>query len=36
MFENSAVSLNRSSLNPLDNHSYVDVANVRIKPEMNQ
>ena len=32
MFDNATISLNRSSLNPLDNHSYADIANVSNKP----
>ena len=28
MFDNATINLNRSSLNPLDNHSYADIANV--------
>ena len=31
MFDNSTINLNRSSLNPLDNHSYADIANVHNK-----
>ena len=31
MFDNGAINLNRSSLNPLDNHSYADIANVKNK-----
>ena len=31
MFDNATINLNRSSLNPLDNHSYADIANVRNK-----
>ena len=31
MFDNGAMNLNRSSLNPLDNHSYADIANVKNK-----
>ena len=31
MFDNATISLNRSSLNPLDNHSYADTANVHNK-----
>ena len=31
MFDNATINLNRSSLNPLDNHSYADVANVKNK-----
>ena len=31
MFDNATISLNRSSLNPLDNHSYADIANVHNK-----
>ena len=30
-FDNGSITLNRSSLNPLDNHSYADVANVHKK-----
>ena len=30
-FDNATISLNRSSLNPLDNHSYADIANVHNK-----
>ena len=32
MFDNATISLNRTSLNPLDNHSYADIANVHNKP----
>ena len=32
MFDNATINLNRSSLNPLDNHSYADIANVHNKP----
>ena len=28
MFDNATIKLNRSSLNPLDKHSYADIANV--------
>ena len=31
MFENATINLNRSSLNPLENHSYADIANVSNK-----
>ena len=31
MFDNATINLNRSSLNPLDNHSYADIANVKNK-----
>ena len=31
MFDNATIHLNRSSLNPLDNHSYADIANVSNK-----
>ena len=31
MFDNGTINLNRSSLNPLDNHSYADIANVKNK-----
>ena len=31
MFDNATISLNRNSLNPLDNHSYADIANVHNK-----
>ena len=31
MFDNGAINLNRSSLNPLDNHSYADIANAKNK-----
>ena len=31
MFDNATINLNRSSLNPLDNHSYADIANVSNK-----
>ena len=31
MFDNGAINLNRSSLNPLNNHSYADIANVKNK-----
>ena len=31
MFDNATIYLNRSSLNPLDNHSYADIANVKNK-----
>ena len=31
MFDNATINLNRSSLNPLDNHSYADIASVRNK-----
>ena len=31
MFDNATINLNRSSLNPLDNHSYADIANVHNK-----
>ena len=31
MFDNATTNLNRSSLNPLDNHSYADIANVHNK-----
>ena len=31
MFDNTTINLNRSSLNPLDNHSYADIANVKNK-----
>ena len=30
-FDNATINLNRSSLNPLDNHSYADIANVSNK-----
>ena len=30
-FDNATINLNRSSLNPLDNHSYADIANVKNK-----
>ena len=32
MFDNGTINVNRSSRNPLDNHSYADIANVRNKP----
>ena len=31
-FDNATINLNRSSFNPLDNHSYADIANVHNKP----
>ena len=31
MFDKATINLNRSSLNPLDNHSFADIANVRNK-----
>ena len=31
MFDNGTINLNRSSLNPLDNHSYADIANDKNK-----
>ena len=31
MFDNGAFNLNRSSLNPFDNHRYADIANVKYK-----
>ena len=31
MFDNATINLNRSSLSPLDNHSYADIANVSNK-----
>ena len=31
MFDNGAINLNRSSLNPFDNHRYADIANVKNK-----
>ena len=31
MFDNATINLNRSSLNPLDNHSYADIASVSNK-----
>ena len=31
MFDGGSLTLNRSSLNPLDNHSYADIANVHNK-----
>ena len=31
MFDNATINLNRSSLNPLDSHSYADIANVSNK-----
>ena len=31
LFDNATINLNRSSLNPLDNHSYADIANVKHK-----
>ena len=31
MFDNATINLNKSSLNPLDNHSYADIANVHNK-----
>ena len=31
VFDNAPINLNRSSLNPLDNHSYADIANVSNK-----
>ena len=31
MFDSGSLTLNRSSLNPLDNHSYADIANVHNK-----
>ena len=31
MFDNATINLNRSSLNPLDNHRYADIANVHNK-----
>ena len=31
MFDNGIINLNRSSLNPFDNHSYADIANVKHK-----
>ena len=31
MFDNATINLNRSSLNPLNNHSYADIANVKNK-----
>ena len=31
MFDNASITLNRSSLNPLDNHSYADIATVKNK-----
>ena len=31
MFDNGAIKLNRSSLNPFDNHRYADIANVKNK-----
>ena len=35
MFDKGAINLNRSSLNPFDNHRYADIANVKTKKEMN-
>ena len=32
MFDNATINLKRSSLNPLDNHSYAVIANVHNKP----
>ena len=34
MFDNATINLNRSSLNPLDNHSYADIANVHNNQEI--
>ena len=31
MFDSATINLNRSSLNPLDNHSCADIANVKNK-----
>ena len=31
MFDNGAINLHRSSLNPFDNHRYADIANVKNK-----
>ena len=31
MFDNGAINLNRSSLNPFDNHRYADIADVKNK-----
>ena len=31
MFDNANINLNRRSLNPLENHSYADIANVKNK-----
>ena len=31
IFDNGAINLNRSSLNPFENHSYADIANVKNK-----
>ena len=32
MFDGGSLTLNRSSLNPLDNHKFADIANVHNKP----
>ena len=32
MFDKGSLTLNRGTLNPLDNHSYADIANVHNKP----
>ena len=32
MFDKGSITLNSSSLNPLDNHSYADIGNVHNKP----
>ena len=32
MFDRGSTTLNRGTLNPLDNHSYADIANVHNKP----
>ena len=31
MFDKGSINLNRSSLNPFDNHRYADIANVKNK-----
>ena len=31
MFDRASITLNSSSLNPFDNHSYADIGNVRNK-----
>ena len=36
MFDNATINLNRSSLNPFDNHSYEDIGNVRSKEAGNE
>ena len=32
MFDRGSITLNSTSLNPLDNHSYADIGNVSNKP----